>query len=131
VHRHAADEEHGAAAVVSRIGHHGAEWEPSELPRMRGQASDAAERCERACALCERRFGDFGTSGAGAGVLSRGHQSMVAESRVKDDTRRSALTQAISTVNVPQVPPGCNLVPHQPLQLLDLGKPGLLGPRPD
>src|SRR5438132_1057793 len=30
-----------------------------------------------------------------------------------------------------QVLPGCNPVPHHPFQLLDVGKPGLLGPGPD
>ena len=89
VHRHAADEKHGAAAFVSRVRHHRAKRESRELARMRGQAADATERGECTCALRERRFGDFGTGGAGAGVL---HESMVAETVERNS--RSRYTQS-------------------------------------
>ncbi len=55
---------------------------------MRGQAADATERGERSCALRKRWFGDVRTGGAGAGVLSGRHESMVAKPRNSGDTRR-------------------------------------------
>ena len=46
---------------------------------MRGEASNAAERCQRPGALGERWLGDIRWGRAGAGVLPRRHDSMVAK----------------------------------------------------
>src|SRR5205814_4740490 len=79
VHRHAADEKRWPAKLIGRIRHHGAERESGKLTRMRRQATDAAERGERACTFGECGLRNIWRRGTGAGVLSGRHDSMVAE----------------------------------------------------
>ena len=45
---------------------------------MRREAADKAEQGESACTLSQRGLGNIGSDGTWAGVLSRGHGSMVA-----------------------------------------------------